>query len=184
MKSTALLLSTAALLGLASCDQAKDAASKAQSAASAAAEGAKASATDLAADAKASAADLAADAKATAVKATEAATAAGAEALDKTKELTASALDWTTEKLGIPQADGLLDSFKSLFAEAKTAASGGLTGDKATALKAKWDTLSSQAAETIKGLAPEQQEKLSQILSLMKSKWDELMAKPADGAAK
>lgn len=182
MKTAALLLSSAALLGLSACDQAKDTAAKAQSAASSAAEGAKSTAADLAAEAKTAAADVAQSAQQTAAKATDAAAEVGAEALDKSKELANSALDWTTQKLGIPEADGLLAGFKSLFAEAQDTVSGGLTGDKALALKAKWDALSTQASETLKGLAPEQKEKLSGLLTLIKSKWDALMAPAAPPA--
>ena len=58
----------------------------------------------------------------------------------------------------------------------------GMTGEKATALKAKWDDLYAKSSETIKNLAPEQQEKLKAILATVKAKWDELMAKSEGGA--
>ena len=184
MKTTALLLSSAALLlGLSACDQAKDAATKAQSAALSAAEAAKSAAANLAADAKSTAAGTTQSAQDTAAKATEAAAALGADALDKGKELAASALDWTTQKLGTPGADSVLADFKKLFTEAQSAVQGGLTSDKALELKAKWDALSAQASETLKGLTPEQKEKLSGLLDFMKSKWDALLAPAASAPA-
>lgn len=171
MKSTLPLLLAAATLSLTACDQAQKAAAEAEAKAKAAA-----------AEAKAKTEAAMPGLKDKANEALNSAKEAGAGALDKGKEMAGAAMDWTKEKLGIPEADGLLEGFQALFAEAKTAVSEGMTGEKATALKAKWDTLYAKSADTLKNLAPEQQEKLKGILATIKAKWDELMEKSKDGA--
>ncbi len=182
MKTTLTFLTVAAAISLTSCDQAKDAAAEATAKAKAAATEATAKAQAAAAEAKTKAEGAMPDLKAKATAAMEAAKEAGAGALDKTKELADAAGDWTKQKLGIPEADGMLEGFHALFAEAKTAVSNGMTGEKATALKAKWDDLYAKSSESIKNLAPEQQEKVKSILAAIKAKWDELMEKSKDGA--
>lgn len=177
-KAISLITAAAAVLGLAACDQAKESAEKAKAEAAAAVAKTKEAAADAAAKAEASLPDL----KAKAAGAMEAAKTAGSDALAKGGELLDSAKEWGLEKMGVPEADGLLDGFKTLIDEAKAAIQSGLTGEKATALKAKWDALYAKSADTIKNLAPEQQEKLKGILATVKAKWDEMMKKAEGGA--
>lgn len=169
MKAIALTLAAAAIT-LTSCDQAKDAAN-------AAATKAKAAAAEVKAEAEAAAPDL----KAKAANAIDAAKAAGAGALDDAKAKAGELADWTKAKLGIPEADGVLDGFRTLFDEAKAAVAAGMTGEKATALKAKWDALQTSTAAQLEKLAPEHKEKLQSLLTVIKSKWDELMSQSKDG---
>ncbi len=174
MKITTITLLSAAALGFTACDQAKDAAAEAKAAAQTAAAKAEAAAPDL----KAKAASAMEAAKEAGADALDKAKAAGGEAFDKSRDMAASVMDWTKEKLGIPEADGLLDGFKGLFEEAKAAVSSGMTGEKATALKAKWDALYAKSSDTIKNLSPDQQGKLKSILAVIKTKWDELLGNP------
>ena len=172
MKITALtlcLITTA--LGLTACDQAKQTATEAA---------AKTKAVAAEASAKAEAAMPGLKEKASA--AMDAARAAGSGALDKTKEMAGAATDWTKQKLGIPEADGMLEGFHGLFNEAKEAVNNGMNSEKATALRAKWDALYASSTEKMKTLAPEQQEKLKDLIGVIKTKWDELLEKPKDGA--
>lgn len=185
MKTTALFLLATAALGLTSCDKAKDAATEAAAKAEAAAAEATVRTREAAAKAEGAMPELKEKANAALDAVKEAGAGAlekGKEALDKGKELAGAAMDWTKQKLGIPEADGLLDGFKALFEEAKTAVNSGMTSEKSTALKAKWDELYAKSSDTIKTLAPEQQEKLKAILTTIKAKWDELMEKSKDGA--
>lgn len=178
MKTTTItLLAAAAAFGFTACDQAKETADAAAAKAKSAAAEAAAQTKEVAAKAEASIPDL----KAKAAGALETAKAAGNDALAKGGDMLATAKEWGLEKMGVPEADGLLDGFGLLIAEAKTAVQTGMTGEKATALKAKWDELYAKSSETIKNLAPEQQEKLKAILATVKAKWDELMAK-SEGA--
>jgi ABC-type enterochelin transport system substrate-binding protein len=160
------LLSAITALGFTSCDKAKEEVA-----------GAEAKAKALAAEATAKAKAAAPDLQAKATEALNSAKTAGAGALTKGGELLDTAKDWGLEKMGVPEADGLLDGFKSLIDEAKTTVQGGMNGEKASALKGKWDTLYTKANETITNLAPDKQEKLKAILAMVKTKWDELMAK-------
>ena len=172
MKSTAqLIVTAAAALNLSACDQAKDAAAEASAKAEAAMPALKDKAT--------AAMDAAKNAGSGAL---EQAKAAGAEAMAKGGSMIDAAKEWGLEKMGVPEADGLLEGFGTLIAEAKVAVAGGMNGEKAAALKTKWDELYAKSSETIKNLAPEQQEKLRAILATVKAKWDELMAKSKDGA--
>ena len=172
MKNIALTLFTAAAAcGLTACDQAKDAYADAS-----------AKAKEAAIEAKAKAEAAAPGLKEKATAALDSAKDAGAGAFDKTKEWANAAGDWTKQKLGIPEADGLLEGFQTLFVEAKTAVSNGMTGEKATALRAKWDAQYAKTSESIKNLAPEQQEKIKSVIAVIKTKWDELLAKPKEGA--
>lgn len=166
------LLSVIAALGLSSCDKVKEAEAAAREKAAA-----------LATEAKAKADAAMPDLKDKATAALDSAKAAGAGALAKGGSLIDSAKDWGLEKMGVPEADGLLAGFGTLIAEAKTAVQGGMSGEKATALKAKWDDLYAKSTDTIKNLAPDKQEKLKAILATVKAKWDELMASSAGGTA-
>lgn len=166
------LLSVIAALGLSSCEKAKEAEAAAREKAAA-----------LATAAKATADAAMPDLKDKATAALDSAKEAGAGALAKGGSLIDSAKDWSLEKMGVPEADGLLAGFGTLIAEAKTAVQGGMSGEKATALKAKWDELYTKSTESIKNLAPDKQEKLKAILATVKAKWDELMASSAGGTA-
>jgi hypothetical protein len=182
MKTTAITLITAfAALGLSACDRATESAAQAADKAKAEAAEAVAKAKKATADATARTEAAMPDLKAKASNAVDAAKTAGADALAKGSELLGTAKEWGLEKMGVPEADGLLDGFKTLIDEAKMAIQGGLTGEKAAALKAKWDELYAKSADTIKNLAPEKQEKLKAILETMKAKWEEMMKK-AEGA--
>lgn len=177
-KTTAItLITAAAALGLSACDQAKVSAEKAKAEAAEAVAKAKEATADATAKAEAAMPDL----QAKAAGAVDAAKAAGAEAIAKGGDMLDTAKEWGLEKMGVPEADGLLEGFKTLIEEAKVAIQSGLTGEKATALKAKWDELYAKSADTIKNLAPEKQEKLKAILATVKAKWDEMMTK-AEGA--
>ena len=179
MKSTTItLLAAAAAFGFTACDKAKETAAEAAAKAKGAAAEAAAQGKEIAAKAESSIPDL----KAKAAEAVETAKAAGNDALAKGGDMLATAKEWGLEKMGVPEADGLLDGFGLLIAEANTAVQTGMTGEKATALKAKWDELYAKSSETIKNLAPEQQEKLKAILATVKAKWDEMMAKSEGGA--
>ncbi len=173
MKNIAIAcLSAAAALTLSACDKAKETAAETNAAAADAAaktEGAMAGMKVKAAAAMESAKDAASSAVDAAGDATSA-------AVDKTKDMANSAMDWTKQKLGIPEADGVLDSFKSLFAEAREAINSGMNGEKAAALKEKWNTAYAEAKDSMKNLAPEQQEKLKAILATIKAKWDAMMS--------
>jgi hypothetical protein len=184
MKTTVItLITAAAVLGLSACDQqARESAAQAAEKAKAEAEAAVAKAKEATADAAAKAESSLPDLKAKAAGAMEAAKTAGNDALAKGGELLGTAKEWGLEKMGVPEADGLLDGFKTLIEEAKVAIQGGMTGEKATALKAKWDELYAKSADTIKNLAPEKQEKLKAILATVKAKWDEMMQKAEGGA--
>ncbi len=170
MKVTPILLAAAATFALSACDQAKDAATEA-------AAKAKAAAAEVKTQAEAAAPDF----KAKAEHAMDAAKSAGADALDQAKEKAGDLADWTKAKLGIPEADGVLDGFRSLFDEAKTAVAGGMTGEKAAALKEKWAALQASTAEKIEKLAPEHKAKLEHLITVIKSKWDLLMEQSKDG---
>ncbi len=182
MKTTAItLITAAAALGFAACDRATESAPQA-------ADKAKAEAAQAAANVKEATADAAARTeaampglKAKASEALDAAKAAGSDALAKGGEMWGTAKEWGLEKMGVPEADGMLDGFKTLIDEAKTAIQSGLTGEKAAALRSKWDELYAKSADTIKNLAPEKQEKLKAIMETMKAKWEEMMKK-AEGA--
>lgn len=178
MKTSAIaLITAAAALCFTACDQAKVSAEKAKAEAAEAV----AKAREATADATAKAESAMPGLKAKAAGAVDAAKTAGADALAKGGELLGTAKEWGLEKMGVPEADGLLDGFQTLIEEAKVAIQGGLTGEKATALKAKWDELYAKSSGTIKNLAPEKQEKLNAILATVKAKWDEMMTK-AEGA--
>jgi hypothetical protein len=164
------LLSIIAALGLSSCDQAREAEAAAREKAAA-----------VAAEAKAKATAVMPDLKDKAAAALESAKEAGAGAIAKGGDLIDGAKDWGLEKMGVPEADGLLAGFGTLIAEAKTAVQGGISGEQAAALKAKWDALYAKSAETIKNLAPDKQEKMKTILDSVKAKWDELMASSKGG---
>ena len=171
MKATALTLAAAAAaLTLSSCDQAKDAANEA-------AAKAKAAAAEVKTEAEAAAPGL----KEKAANALDAAKTAGAGALDEAKAKAADLADWTKAKLGVPEADGVLDGFRGLFDEAKAAVASGMTGEKATALKAKWDALQTSTAAQIDKLAPEHKEKLQHLLTVIKAKWDQMLEQSKDG---
>lgn len=183
--NTILLLGAAAALSLTACDQAKDAAAEAKAVA------AKAQAAAAEATAKAEAAMPGLKEKAAAAMdsakeagagALDSAKAAGSDALAKGGSMIDSAKEWGLEKMGVPEADGLLEGFGTLIGEAKAAVAGGMNGEKAAALKAKWDELYAKSADTIKNLDPAKQEKLKAILATVKAKWDELMAQSKDGA--
>jgi hypothetical protein len=120
--------------------------------------------------------------KAKATDVLESAKNAGAEALHKSKEMADTAMEWSKAKLGIPEADGLLEGFVGLFNEAKAAVSNGMNGEKAAALKAKWDEMEAKASETMKKLGPEVQAKFKPLLEAIKVKWDELMKKSKEGS--
>ena len=159
MKTTTLtILAAAAALGLSACDQAKEVTAEAKEAAITAEAKAKAMAEAAAAKAGSATDKLEAalpGLKAKAADAMAKAKTAGGEALKKGREMADAAADWTKAKLGIPEADGMLEGFHSLFAEAKEAVNTGMNGEKATALKAKWDVLYAKSAETMKKLGPE-----------------------------
>jgi len=183
-KTTLTLLAAAAALGLSACDQAKEATAEAKEAAVAAE--AKAKAVAEAAAAKAGSATDKLEAalpgiKAKAADAMAKAKTAGSEALDKSKVMADAAADWTKAKLGIPEADGMLEGFHALFAEAKEAVNTGMNSEKASVLKGKWDTLYAKSAETMKNLGPETEAKLKPILDTIKAKWDELLEKSKGG---
>lgn len=180
MKTTRLILpflTAAAAVSLTACDEAKDAAAEAKKAAAEAAAKAEAAAPGL----KAKASEALEKAEEAGASALEKAKAAGAGAFEKSKELLGDASDWTKQKLGIPEADGLLDGFKHLFEEARTAVSNGMTSEKAAALRAKWDAAYASATERMKTMAPEHQEKLKAALATVKAKWDELLEKSKNG---
>jgi hypothetical protein len=182
MKTSTLTLLAAASLGLTACDQAKDAAAEAAAKAKAAAAEAAAKAEAAAPDLKEKAAAAMDSAKEAGAGALDKVKAAGSDALAKGGNMIDAAKEWGFEKMGVPEADGLLEGFGTLIAEAKAAVASGMNGEKAAALKAKWDGLYAKSADTIKNLAPEQQEKMKAILATLKAKWDELMAKSKDGA--
>ncbi len=179
MKTTTItLLAAAAAFGFTACDQAKETAADAAAQARSVAAEAAAQSKEIAAKAESSFPGL----KAKAAGALETAKAAGNNALAKGGDILHNAKDWGLEKMGVPEADGLLDGFGLLIKEATTAVQTGMTGEKATALKAKWDKLYAKSSEAIKPLPPEQQEKLKAILATMKAKWDELMTRSESGA--
>ncbi len=192
MKVTTITILAAAGLGLTACDQAKDAASEAAAKTKAAAAEASAKADAAMPDLKAKAANAVDSAKAAGAEALDSAKAAGAEAMDSAKAAGSDALakggsmidsakEWGLEKMGVPEADGLLEGFGTLIGEAKAAVAGGLSGEKAAALKGKWDALYAKSTDTIKNLDPAKQEKLKAILATVKAKWDELMSKAQNG---
>lgn len=183
MKTKTLTLLTAASLGLTACDQAKDTAAEAAAKTKAAAAEAAAKAEAAAPALKEKAAAAMESAKEAGAGALESAKSAGSEALAKSGSMIDAAKEWGLEKMGVPEADGLLEGFGTLIAEAKASVASGMNGEKATALKTKWDELYAKSTDTIKNLAPEQQEKMKAILATVKTKWDEMMAKAKDGAA-
>jgi hypothetical protein len=178
---TQVLLSAVAVLGFTACDQAKDAATqaadKAKAAATEAADKAKAATAEAVDKAKAEAPDLKSKLSAAAAEAK----AAGADALAKGGDMLDTAKAWGLEKMGVPEADGLLEGFGKLIEEGRAAVASGMNSEKATALKAKWDEQYAKASEAIKTMAPEQQEKMKAILAKVKAKWDEMLTK-ADGS--
>ena len=182
MKINAItLLAAAAALGLTACDKAKEAAADASTKAKAAAAeaAAKAEAAMPGLTEKATAAlDSAKDASATAL---DDAKAASTDVLAKGTSMIDAAKSWGLEKMGVPEADGLMEGFGTLIGEAQAAVATGMNGEKAAALKAKWDALYASSADTIKNLDPAKQEKLQAIIATVKAKWDELMTKSAGG---
>lgn len=170
MKPPLLPALLGSLLFLTACDQAADEARKAAQEAAAAAERA-------AAEAKAAAPDL----KTRAAEALKSVKSAGSEAYGKSRELAGGALDWTQEKLGIPEADGVLDSFKALFLEAKQEVTQGMTPEKAQALRKKWDDMTVRTEERLRNLAPEQQARAREMLERVRNRWDELLRKSEKG---
>ena len=186
MKTSPLtILAVAAAMAFTSCDKAKEAAVEAETKAKAAAKAAEAAAAAAAEKAKSSTEKMKEALPGLKAKATdvlESAKNAGAGALHKGKEMADSAVDWSKAKLGIPEADGLLEGFMGLFNEAKTAVNDGMNGEKATALKAKWDEMEVKASETMKTLGPEVQAKFKPILETIKAKWDELMKKSEESS--
>lgn len=179
--TTQVFLSALAVIGLTSCDQAKEAASQA-------ADKAKAAATEAAEKAKAATSEavdkagvVAPDFKDKLNAAAAEAKAAGAGALAKGSTMLDTAKTWGLEKMGVPEADGLLDGFGKLIEEGRAAVASGMNSEKASALKAKWDVQYAKASESIKTMAPEQQEKMKAMLAKVKAKWDEMLTK-ADGS--
>lgn len=181
MKNTLRILLTAGAFGLPACDQAKDAAAEASAQAKASAAEASAKAEAAMPNFKQKATEAMDAAKEAGAIAFDKAKAAGSKAVTKGSSAIDSAREWGLEKMGVPEADGLLEGFGILIAEAKAAVSSGMNGEKAAVLKAKWDTLYAKSADTIKNLDPARQEKLKAILASVKAKWDDLMAKPKDG---
>lgn len=163
MKRTPTLFLLAAL-SLSACDKAKEVSAEASVKAG--------KAMEKAAEAGAGAAEKSKEAATGMMEKTK---EFAGDALAKTKELGGDAMDFTKEKLGIPEADGLLSGFSGLLAEAKEAVSAGNIKEKAAGLKTKWDELQAKAESTMANLAPEKQEKFKAFLATIKTKWDQLI---------
>jgi len=183
MKTSPLMIpAMVAAMAFTSCDKAKEAAVEAETKAKASAEAAAAVAAEKAKSSTEKMKEALPGLKAKATDVMESAKNAGSEALHKGKEMADTATEWSKAKLGIPEADGVLEGFVGLFNEAKAAVNSGLNGEKATALKAKWDDMEAKASETMKTLGPEVQAKFKPILETIKVKWDELMKNTKEGS--
>lgn len=153
-----------AAFSLSACDKAKEVSTDAP-----------AKAGDAMENAREAGADAAEETRAAASGALEKTREMAGKVMAKTKELGAEAMDFAKDKLGIPEADGLLSGFSGLLAEAREAVSAGNIKEKADELKIKWDDLQARAESTMAKLAPEKQEKLKAVLATIKTKWDQLI---------
>lgn len=177
MKTSHLLLLSAAALTLAACDQARDAATETAAQVEAAAKKAAAESRETASDLEDEAEAAKPGLKEKAASAMKSVRSAGSEALEKSKDWAGDAVDWTKQKIASPEAQTMIDRFQTLFADAKREINEGLTSEKAADLRAKWDDLYAKTTDGIQNMAPKQQEQVKAVLATLKEKWEAMLAK-------